>query len=391
MKTILLIMFYLMGVYIFAQEKTENAEKSIPFQISLIYPLGTNGTESGKISNNFSLNMIAGYCGGLKGLEIAGVSNFNNHNVTGLQIAGFSNINRAEMMGCQISGFCNYNQKTSKGLLIAGFSNTIIDSSVSSQISGFSNVVIGSFKGFQISGFGNYVQDNVLGSQITGFANIALGNTDGFQLAGFTNITTKDLIGAQVSGFFNYAEKIKGFQLGFINYCDSISGASIGFLSLVKKGYRIMEINGDESLPVQISVKTGTKKFYNILTVGIKPKISEIDWGWGYGIGTLIYISPRLNLNIDALAYEINYGEWWTNSLNLLNKLKLNVEWKLGKNIGIFGGISYNVLVAGKNNNDIFSPHTNIAPWYSYKYNNNKTTVLLYPGFNIGTRISLIK
>ncbi len=391
MRTTLFVSLILVWGNILAQEKTETVEKNRPFQISLIYPLGTNGMESGKISNNFSLNLIAGYCGGVKGTEIAGFSNFDKNDVTGIQIAGFCNTNLANMKGCQISGFSNYDKKVSTGLLIAGFANTVIDSSVSAQISGFSNVTVGSHKGFQLSGFGNYAHGDVKGTQITGFANVAKGNTEGFQLAGFTNITTKDLKGAQVSGFLNFARKLKGFQLGFINYCDSTSGVCIGFLSIVKEGYRVLEVSGDESLPVQLSIKTGTEKFYNILAVGAKPTINEIDWGWGYGIGTLVHLGQHINLNIDAMSYEIHYGEWWTNSLNLLNKLKLNVEWKLKKNIGIFGGASYNVLVAGKNDSNIPTPITDIAPWHSYKYINKKTTVLLYPGFNVGLRISLTK
>ncbi len=49
-----------------------------PFQISFVTPMGTNGLESGKVTNRISVNLLAGYAGGLEGIEVGGFFNSGN-------------------------------------------------------------------------------------------------------------------------------------------------------------------------------------------------------------------------------------------------------------------------------------------------------------------------
>jgi hypothetical protein len=390
-----------------------------PFQISFVTPMGTNGMESGKYTNNFSFNILAGYAGGVDGFELGGFSNFISHDVTGMEIAGFCNTVMGQVKGGQISGFSNVCRKSMKGIQIAGFSNVIIDSAQVCQVSGFSNVVKGKTKGAQVTGFSNYsngdsevaqiagfsnvTNGSVKGTQVAGFMNYAhtdskdiqiagfsnttKGNLIGAQVSGFSNVVTGDITGVQVSGFFNYAKRVKGSQISFINVCDTIeNGVAIGFLSIVKKGYRALEIGADETLYAQMSFKMGTEKFYNILSLGGSQKSNNLVWGWGYGIGTLMNISPRINLNIDAVAYHINYNDWWTDDINLLNKLKVNVSWKLNDKISVYGGPTYNVYVSNRIDNEGNLINNSVAPWTTYNRIIRNTIVQMYPGFTAGIR-----
>ncbi|MBI9069860.1 MAG: hypothetical protein JEZ09_21385 [Salinivirgaceae bacterium] len=72
--------------------------------------------------------------------------------------------------------------------------------------------------------------------------------------------------GFQASVFLNVTNKLKGVQLGVFNYVDSLeSGLAIGFLSVVRNGYRAVEVSTNESFYANATFKTGTRQFYNII------------------------------------------------------------------------------------------------------------------------------
>lgn len=56
-----------------AKEVQEPQLESRAFQLSFITPSGTNGWESWNSNNKFSLNILAGYAGGVHGAEFSGL------------------------------------------------------------------------------------------------------------------------------------------------------------------------------------------------------------------------------------------------------------------------------------------------------------------------------
>ena len=407
-----------------------------PFQVTFISPMGTNGVESGKIRNNLSFNILAGYNGGLSGIEIGGVANNLRYDMDGIQISGFSNVVLGKSDGCQLSGFSNVTRKSFKGLQASGFSNVVCEDSKIIQVSGFSNVVKGTTKGTQISGFSNVstgdataiqvggfsnvvkgsidgtqvsgfcnvssgagkaievagfintTNGSLKGGQFAGFANVATGSVKGVQISGFANTSAKDLQGAQISGFFNYTRKLKGLQLGVINYCDSVeSGVPIGVLSFVKHGYRAIDISGDETLYLNASFLTGVKHFYNILSVGSRPGESKLYWGYGYGIGSDQKIGNKFEVSFQLSSHHILVDKWYFDELNLLNKAKVNVLFNLTKNIGIYAGVSYNVFITNETDIEGVFTDSGIVPWSSYSREYSNCLLKMYPGFSVGIRI----
>jgi len=376
-----------------------------PFQISFFTPLGTNGMDSWKYTNNFSFNIIAGYAGGLKGFELGGFSNLILHDVYGSQIAGFCNTTIGKTEGIQISGFSNVSKKFLKGAQIAGFSNVVADSAMALQISGFSNVVNGSLKGAQISGFANVAKGSTDGAQIAGFSNyshsdsrdiqiagfsnVTKGDLIGSQISGFSNVTSGDIAGVQVSGFINVAKKVKGTQISFINICDTIEdGIAIGFLSIVKKGYRAFEIGADETMYAQANFKIGTERFYNIFSLGAQQKSGNFNWGFGYGVGSLIDVSDKLALNADAVCYQVNYDNIFYDRVNILTNIRVSVAYKLNSRISIYGGPTYNVYVSNMRNSEGSFITDAIAPWTTYSKARVNALVQMYPGFTAGIRFN---
>ncbi|HAF29971.1 MAG TPA: hypothetical protein DCG75_13095 [Bacteroidales bacterium] len=371
-----------------AQSQEESQEtKTRPFQMTFVTPLGTNGLDAWNITNKFSINLYAGYNGGLDGIELSGFGGMLKNDMEGTQIAGFGNIVMHTGNGFQAAGFFNFTKLRFEGLQIAGFANIIASDAKAWQLSGFGNVTTQQLDGGQIAGFANYSKGNTIG-QASGFANVNHGDLKGFQLAGFTNVNTESVEGAQIAGFANYTRKLKGVQIAPFNYVDSLEkGLPIGVFSIVKNGYRAFEISANETLYGVASFKTGTEKFYNIISVGASYKNEMILWGWGYGIGTFIQFKNNWGLAIELLSYQINEDEWFTEAMNLNNKLQITTSKKVSENMDVFGGLSWNVNVSKTLDHNQNAFESSITPYHVFnKTYGNDNNVKMYPGFTAGIR-----
>jgi hypothetical protein len=310
-------------------------------QISFITPLGSNGLDSWNVINKFSVNMLAGYAGGVDGVEFSGLGSVLQGNLAG------------------------------------------------AQFSGLGNIVLKETKGVQFSGLYNIGTGNVTAAQFAGLANVNTANVRGFQAGGLANITAGRQDGCQLAGFFNYAGKLRGVQVGVINYADSLEkGVPVGFLSFVKNGYMSFEVGATETLYGVMSFKTGTRQFYNILSLGGGSRNGLSLFAWGYGLGAFIPVGKKAGISIDGICYQVNEGEWFTERLNLLNKLNLTGSWKLANHLAVFAGLSWNVAVSDVT--DMYGDHVvpNIAPWsvFDETYDDH-INVQMYPGFSAGIRL----
>jgi len=417
LTSLLLIATLTMPALVHGKDSTETRTRT--FQFGFVTPIGTNGTDSWNVTNKFSINLLAGYAAGVDGVEFSGLtsilkSEMNGAQFSGLgnlvlgksrgaQFSGLFNIVLKNMQGAQAAGFINFTRGAARGIQIAGFAN-YAKGGIVAQVAGFSNISTGITKGFQLAGFTNIISQQLKGvqmagffnygkgekfSQIGGFGNVVVKDLRGFQLAGFTNITTGMIKGVQISGFFNYARKLNGVQIAPFNFIDSLEkGVPIGVLSIVRNGYRAFEFSATETLYGVFSFKTGVRKFYNILSVGggYRDKLSL--FAWGYGLGTLVPISKKVDLAIEGLCYQVNEGEWFTNRVNLLNKLNFTASWKIAKHTAIFGGLSWNITVSDVTDEYGDKIEAHIAPWSVFdELYNERINVKMYPGMTIGVRL----
>ena len=368
-----------------AQEANETLTR--PFQVSFVSPLGTNGLQSGQVINNVSLNIIAGYSAGVNGFELGSVTNIVNGNVAHGQIAGVANLVKGTTKGVQIAGVTNLNKSEVTGVQVAGIANVVSDDANAFQLAGVTNYTVGNASKGQIAGAVNVTNGAVGITQIAGAANIATKTVKGVQIAGFANYGHEAVQGVQI-GVFNYARNLKGVQVGVINVADTVEkGIPIGVLTVVRNGYRAVELSSNETIHGLVSFKTGTDRFYNIFSAGAIIG-NDNAWSVGYGIGTMLPISSKMDIAIEAQAFHINEQEEWTEGLNMLNRLNLNVSYQFFKRFSAFGGISGNVAVS-----DITDTEGNIVgskhiPWYSYNEVHNGVNVKMYTGFNAGLRMT---
>ncbi len=361
-----------------AQDDWEKEKINQPFQVTFFTPLGTNGVNSTRFANIFSLNIIAGVNGGVDGFELGGIVNIDEGYVKGVQVSGFGNIVSGPVDAVQIAGFGNINSGYTEGLQGAGFVNIVGDSAKAFQIAGFGNVSAG-LEGAQVSGFGN-LSEKVVGFQGTGFMNIAK-ETNGAQAAGFMNIA-EDLDGVQIAGFLNVANKVKGLQLaGFINICDSIDGIPIAPISIVRKGgYRRFEFWGNETFFLNTSFKIGIKDFYTVFTLGHKPGFSEFQWGFGFGAGKTIQTGEKNSLDLEAHVYNVYTDLWRSWEYNQLNQLRVSFNYQIAEHFSIFAGPTFNILIS-----EYADSAEKISPSWSWKIS-RRNKVRGWFGFNLGFR-----
>ncbi len=282
-------------------------------QFSFLPSLGTNGSMSGKTSNVFSFNLLAGYAHSLNGIEFGGIANVERYHVRGLQFAGVSNLVGGRTLGIQIAGFSNLNKMDVRGIQFAGFMNTSKRRFIGAQAAGFINIApnahglqVAGFMNsawvnshaFQVAGFMNLSSQND-GAQVAGFMNISLkkirgaqvagflntaSRVTGGQFAGFMNFSTKEVIGGQIAGIFNIGNRVTGGQIGLINICDTLeSGVSIGLLNFIRSGIHDLQLHTSDVMPANLLFKTGTNYFYNILALGYHFDLPIYSVGYGIG------------------------------------------------------------------------------------------------------------
>ncbi len=294
------------------------------FQFSLTPGLGTHGQLSAQVVNNFSLNVLGGYNGGVNGLEIGGLFNIDKKSVRYVQVGGLFNI-----VGGYVQGF-----------QAAGINNTVLDTVKGFQVAGVNNLVKGKLVGFQAAGVYNHVTDKVDGVQVAGVGNFAKNNVTGSQIAGLMNFSNRTLTGVQVSGVINYAKHVKGVQIGLINISDTSDGLGIGLINIVFKGYHKLSFYSDELVNANAAFKTGSRRLYNILQAGMNFSDSNEVFTFGYGIGTELPIGKIFSVNPEFTAQHLYLGSW--EYANILAKGKLNINIKLGKYVSLFGGPVFN-------------------------------------------------
>lgn len=294
-----------------------------PFQVSLTPGLSTHGKLSGQVVNNFSINILGGYTGGAEGVELGGLFNINKNRMRGLQAAGLFNIAGGPAAGIQL----------------AGIHNTVLDPVTGLQAAGISNYVKGSMIGWQVAGIHNHASDSLIGAQVSGISNYTRGNVKGAQIGSIANFANRTMAGLQVAGIFNYAKRLKGVQIGLINISDSSSGYSIGLINFVVKGYHKIAFSTNESMNMNIALKSGNSKLYSILLASMNSKNGEKAYSYGYGLGKEYNIGKWFSINPELTAQHVYLGSFEYG--NVLGKLHLQLNLKLGKYVTIFAGPSF--------------------------------------------------
>lgn len=325
----------------------QSDEKERPFQFTFVTPLGTNGIYSHKTTNNISINLLAGVSRGVNGCEVGTLANVVLKDVNGAQFVGFANVVLGHVHGGQFAGYLNFSGSNVRGV----------------QFAGLGNICHGELHGGQFAAGFNINRGGGKGIQVAGHTNVMAGDFKGTQVACGANIATGDLDGSQISVGFNYARKVKGLQIGFINVADSVEGATIGFLNFVKKGVHQIEVSGDEVFYTNLSYRTGTKAFYNIFSLGMRPGSKDNVWQMGYGVGSSFRLKEKWNGEIGLTAHHVSTGDFYWGTSELY-RLYVGVEYKVAKKFTIAAGPTFNLYVSDELIPDYATKQKNMLPYY---------------------------
>jgi len=276
----LALVITLLSTNVTAQENEKEVSKTAQFTFA--YPLGTNGTDATSVSNNFSFNALYGLNGGLDGIEIGGIMNYNKGDVSGLQLAGIANLNKEKSRGFMCAGIYNLSINDMKGVQMADINNAL-----------------GDFTGVQM-GVINYAK-GLKGVQI-GVINV-VGEDNGAVPIGLINI---------VKGGHYELELLAGDAIHTnLNYKMGVEH----FYTIFKLGWSTY--NNNEVYSVGIG-------FGGIVTLAEKHKVS-------------------IDLSANQIMYS---DDWNWEDDNYLTKLDLNYKLGLGEHVSLVAGPSFNFYVS---------------------------------------------
>jgi len=304
-------------------------------QVSLLPVVGTNGVLGGKIGNNVSLNMFAGYNHSVSSVELGGFFNVDRVDVTGVQAGGFGNIVGGEVNGAQLSGFVNLTPGGGEGTQLSGFVNHAGTRYTGVQGTGFVNVA-NNIIGAQLSGFTNFTLLDMKGIQATGFVNLA-GYVKGVQASGTFNLA-KTVEGVQAAGLLNVAGTVNGLQIGIVNVAKKVEkGATIGVVNLVKEGFHSFDIGANDVTDLNFSFRSGTRHFYTLLTFGVVPQENTI-WAMGIGVGTEVGWTEKIYTDFELSTNTVQPMNAWIENSPSDYRFQVNFGFRMLKWASINAG-----------------------------------------------------
>ncbi len=364
---------------------------TFPIQMSIVYPMTTQGNKTVDYRYNVSFNLFSGKVGAVKGIEYGSFFNRVERNVTGVQVSGLFNMTR-DLTGIQFGGLANAS-KVTKGIQFGGLGN-ITGSTSGIQFGGIANIgesvkgvqfggianITGNASGLQFGGIAN-LSEHSKGIQISGITNITE-ESDGFQFAGIANISN-EVSGASIGGIFNRTGTLKGFQFGIVNVTDTIEkGISMALVNIVKQGfYGAWELSFSDYVNVGLSYKMGIQKFYTIYSIGAN-FIEDKLWVAGIGFGNRTSLGKRLDFQPEIISYNYYPKDFKNIQSTWSTHLKLGFIYRLNDKLGIlFTPSIYHINADTKDGSDAYKVSP-IAPIYSSKGSNYINSIGV--GFSIG-------
>ncbi len=367
-------------------------------QFSVIPGVGTYNEQSGLYRYHRSYNIVAGYVGEIYGSEIGVGINVIRYDLHGFQFSGLANFVGGEVSGLQCSFLSNNCKGLCRGMQISGLLNISWGNFKGFQLSSGGNIVRAKHRGFQLAPV-NVVVDSLLGTQI-GLVNICCSSAIGPQFAigsNFSNINNKfqysilmnsnKINNAPQLGIFNISSYQNSLQLGLINFADTVTGTTIGVLSFIKNGFIHLDYSLNSDLFSNIKFKTGMSKFYNIISVGLRPD-NEPDITLGYGFGSYFHVWKMFGINYDLTASQVFENGIFNHNINILSSLQLNLNFSISKRFTIYAGGNINMVNTNNLSDDAITfvstiPNGNVMFDQQFKLHR----AYIWSGFQIGFRI----
>ncbi len=373
--------------------------KTVPINLGFTSGLSIGNViskDDEKVISNVVIGALTSDVDSVQGIACSGIYSRVNNGMRGVAAAGILTVTKGYMSGIQAAGISNV-AGNFNGAQAAGIFN-ISDSMIGIQSSGIINISNYNF-GFQTAGIGNHCNGNSQGAQISGIYNIVhdiegiqsagiynyAKNVDGVQVAGIGS-RAQDVNGVQISGIVNTAKTVTGLQIGLINVAEKNDGASIGLISIDKSNPAGLMAWTDEQLFVNVGIRTGSRKLYNLFFLSVRPD-EKPYFSIGAGLGKRYKLSDNFSLDFDATAQYI-LQQKDVNSLGFNDyfqqRIRLFADYQIFRKFGIYAGPTFNSTVSKTDERlSLLSDRTS-----HHRRNWNSYETVLTPGFVVGIRIN---
>lgn len=253
----------------------------VPATIGILPPSENWNTAESDELHYFSLDLIGGHSGKLKGVVMGGFAHVVDDDADGLMMSLGMHWVRGNMNGA---------------LMTVG-GNVVKGDATGAQMAVGVNWVEGNTLGVQSASGLNYTEKTTYGAQI-GIVNMT-GGVEGAQV-GVVNIA-KEVNGAEI-GVVNVAKSLKGVQIGVVNVSDDADGAPIGLISYVKNGRKDLDLYVDELGFTHLAFKMGSKYVYTAYDCGFRVG-GVVKQVCGIGLGA-IYEQNGFSAAIETMTMQ---------------------------------------------------------------------------------------
>lgn len=287
----------------------------VPVNFGLLSPITLNGFDPSRAINHFSLDLVLGEAGKVKGFQMAGILTRVRHGVAGAQISSVANLVEGDVTGFQLATV------------------NLLDGGATGFQGGLAlNLDDGKSRGVQLAGLMNVNRDSLQGAQVASASSYA-GTLRGGQIS-LVNVAGT-MHGAQV-GVVNIARDARGVQLGLVNVALRSSGLAVGAVNVLPRSTTLAvgPVNVGQDLTVHpvvglssdrdpdLQVRYGTRWWRTLLLAraptGEAWSIPEARrWGVGAGVATrgslvagadLLLTSPSMLLQSPSLGAQVDLG-----------------------------------------------------------------------------------
>jgi hypothetical protein len=263
------------------------------------------------------------------------------------------------------------------------------------QLSFFANLSRGPFRGFQYSSLLNLASAPFSGIQFSS-VNLTTRNADltGVQFGAF-NYTSGPLRGVQFGAWNHARGPVRGvqagavnvaraadIQLGFVNVADS-ARISLGFLSVVRDQPVHVHAMATERSWINVGLRHGSRLIQNIFEYEIDPSHTDrmsLGYGIGARVGNRLYGELDFVSRIQFTTKDSPLGAF----RGQISQFRASVGYRFLPRLAVFGGVSYNLLVARRDRIQGEPAWTGLI----YEYDNSETNPLLVVGW-VGTHLGL--
>ena len=316
------------GVILRAQDYSNHTGNALRLPFNLAFVPGISvadlviGMEDREVEvSGINLGVIGSRIDRLNGISLGGVFGEVTRDAMGGEWSGVFNVVGGDARGMMVAGVFNVARQSMGGLQGAGVFNTAATVG-GFQGAGVFNVNEENLNGGQGAGVFNLTKGSLQGAQAAGVFNQLAGDGAGVQIAGIFNSCDGEMTGVQLAGILNTANHfVDGVQVGVVNYADENDGVPLGLVSYVKSVGLRYDAWIDESQFGYIGVRSGTSRFYNVVSLGAQGN-SPFRWLVGAGFGYQVQFVGDLLLDVGISTAHVNEeGDGWTSGTNLLNKV----------------------------------------------------------------------